>query len=177
MQFGFRLSLSALILICSVQVSASQTVPLTNPAKENIPEPTPQHFACNTGYSAQQCHVQMTVLRLLLDKYGASRLGGWTWILIKSDDWKALQRQHRMDPDSPAFTVLDRRETFLEEALVSPVSTRRIELVRQWSLGMNDLLTLAVTHELGHALCNEKNEKKADAYGEELRKGITPDCK
>jgi hypothetical protein len=176
MQFSFRLSLSALILIGSVQFSASQTLPLTNLAKETIPE-VPQHFVCNTGYSVGQCHEQMTVLRLLLAKYGASRLGGWTWVLIKSDDWKAIQRQHRMDPDSPAFTVLDRRETFFDEALVSPATTRRIELVRQWSLGMDDLLKLAVTHELGHALCNEKNEKKADKYGEELRKGIKPDCK
>jgi hypothetical protein len=78
----------------------------------------------------------MAVLRPLLDKYGAGRLGDRTWVLVKSDDWKALQRQHQMDPDSPAFTVLDRRETFFEEALVSSVTTRRVELVRQWSLGM-----------------------------------------
>jgi hypothetical protein len=177
MQFCFRLSLSALLLICSVQFSPSQTVPLANSAKEDIPQPARQHFVCNTGYSVQECHEQMAVLRLLLDNYRAGRLGDWTWILIKSDDWKALQRPHRMDPDSPAFTVLDRRETFFDEALVSPVSTRRIELIRQWSMGMDDLLKLAVTHELGHALCNEKNEKQADAYGEELRKGITPNCK
>jgi hypothetical protein len=82
-----------------------------------------------------------------------------------------------MDPDSPAFTVLDRRETFFEEALVSPVTTRRVELVRQWSLGMDGLLNLAVTHELGHALCNEKNEKKADGYGERLRSGQAVVCK
>jgi len=119
----------------------------------------------------------MVVLRPLLDQYGASRLGVWTWILVKSVDWKALQRQHGMDPESPAFTVLDRRETFFEEALVSPVTTRRVELVRQWSLGMDDLLKLAVTHELGHAICNEKNERKADAYGEELRNGVILACK
>jgi hypothetical protein len=181
MQSSFRLSLFTLILTCpllfSAQFSASQTVPLTNPAKADVPEPVPQHFVCNTGYTPQQCHEQMAVLRPLLDKYGASRLGEWTWVLVKSDDWKELQLKHRMDPNSPAFSVLDRRETFFEEALVSPVAPRRVELVRQWSLGMDDLLKLAVTHELGHALCNEKNEKKADAYGEELRKGNTVSCK
>ena len=176
MQSSFRLSLSTVILTCAVQFAASQTVPLTNPAKEEAAQQAPQHFVCNTGYSAQQCHEQMSVLRPLLDQYGAGRLGDWTWVLVKSDDWKALQRQHRMDPDSPAFTVLDRRETFFEEALVSPVTERRVELVRQWSLGMDDLLKLAVTHELGHALCNEKNERKADAYGEQLRKGEPVQC-
>jgi len=119
----------------------------------------------------------MAILRPLLDKYEAARLGDWTWVLVKSEDWKALQVAHRMDPGSPAFSVLDRRETFFEEALVNPVTERRIELVRQWRVGMDDLLKLAVTHELGHALCNEKNEKKADIYGEELRKGVTLACK
>ena len=177
MQSSSRLSLSTLILTSAVQLAASQTVSLTSPAKAEAAPQVPQHFVCNTGYSAKQCHEQMSVLRPLLDKYGAGRLGDWTWVLVKSDDWKELQRQHRMDPDSPAFTVLDRRETFFEEALVSPVTTRRVELVRQWSLGMDDLLNLAVTHELGHALCKEKNEKKADAYGEELRKGQLVQCK
>jgi len=177
MQSGFRLSLFTLVLICSVQFSASQTVPLTNPAKADVPEPVGQHFVCNAGYTPQQCHEQMAVLRPVLDKYGAGRLGDWTWVLVKSADWKELQLKHRMDPDSPAFTVLDRRETFFEEALVSPVTTRRVELVRQWSLGMDDLLKLAVTHELGHAMCNERNERKADAYGKQLRSGQAVVCR
>lgn len=177
MQSSVRFSLSTLILTCAVQFAASQTLSLTNLSKADVPQQVPQHFVCNTGYSAHQCHVQMSVLRPLLDKYGAGRLGDWTWVLVKSEDWKALQRGHGMDPDSPAFTVLDRRETFFEEALVSPVTERRIELVRQWSLGTDDLLKLAVTHELGHALCNEKNEKKADAYGEQLRKGEPVQCR
>ena len=177
MQSSFRRSVSTLVLTFAVQLATAQTVALTNPAKGDVPQSPLQHFVCNTGYTPQQCHEQMSVLRPLLEKYGAGRLGDWTWVMVKSDDWKALQRGHRMDPDSPAFSVLDRRETFFEEALVSPVTTRRIELVRQWSLGMDDLLKLAVTHELGHALCNEKSEKKADAYGEELRKGVAVVCK
>ncbi|MGA7318520.1 MAG: hypothetical protein WBX22_31655 [Silvibacterium sp.] len=177
MQSSFRQSISALLLTCAVQFAVSQTVPLTNPAKEEAAQQVPQHFVCNTGYSAQQCHEQMSVLRPMLDKYGAGRLGDWTWVLVKSDDWKELQRKHRMDPDSPAFTVLDKRETFFEEALMSPIAPRRIELVTRWSSGMDDLLKLAVTHELGHALCNERNEWKADANGEQLRKGQPVQCK
>ena len=131
MQFSFRLSLSTAILTCAIQLAAPQTVSLTNPTREEAAQQAPQHFVCNTGYSPQQCHTQMSVLSALLDKYGADRLGDWTWVLVKSDDWEALQRQHRMDPDSPAFTVLDRRETFFEEALVSTVTTRRVELIKQ----------------------------------------------
>jgi hypothetical protein len=129
------------------------------------------------GYSAQECHEQTSVLRPLLDKYGSGRLGDWTWVLVKSEDWKTLRHTHGMDPNSPAFSALNQRETFFEEALVSPVTARRAELIRHWSLGMDDLLKLAVTHELGHALCNERNEKKADAYGEQLRQGEPVGCK
>jgi hypothetical protein len=103
-----------------------------------------RNISSATPDSAQQCHEQMSVLRPLLDKYGAGHLGDWTWVLVKSQDWKAIQHVHGMDPDSPAFTVLNRRVTFFEEALVSPVPERRVELIRQWSLGMDDLLKLAV---------------------------------
>ena len=177
MYSSFRFTLSTLILTFALQLGIAQTVPLTDSARMDIPQLVPQHFVCNTGYTLQQCHQQMSVLRLLLNKYGAGRLGDWTWVLVKSDDWMDMKRQHRMDPDSPAFTVLDRRETFFEEALVSSVTVRQVELVRQWSLGLDDLLKLAVTHELGHALCNEKNERKADAYGEQLRRGVAVVCK
>jgi hypothetical protein len=177
MQSSFKLNVSTLLLTLSVQLTAAQALTAPNTTTEKAPAPAPHHFSCNTGYSQQECHAQMSVLRPLLDKYGASRLSGWTWVLIKSQDWKAIQSVHGMDPDSPAFTVLDRHETFFEEALLTPVPERRVELIRQWSLGMDDLLKLAVTHELGHALCNERNERKADAYGELLREGKDVQCK
>ena len=166
MQPRLRFCLTVGTLACAMKLAVCQAV-----------APAPQRFVCNTGYSIEQCHVQMAVLRSLLSRYGGALVGEWTWILVKSDDWKAILLQHRMDPDSPAFTVLDRRETFFEEALVNPVTVRRIELVRKWSLGIDDLLALAVTHELGHALCNEKSERKADGYGEELRRGEVVVCK
>jgi hypothetical protein len=176
-QPSIRLSLSTILLPCFVPLATSQIVSSANTANLPVSSQAAQRFVCNTGYSLQQCHEQMSVLRPLLEKYGAGHLGEWTWVLVKSQDWMALQRLHAMDPGSPAFTVLDRRETFFEEALVGPVTARRVELIRQWSLGMDDLLNLAVTHELGHALCHERNERTADAYGEQLRKGQPVECK
>jgi Zn-dependent peptidase ImmA (M78 family) len=35
----------------------------------------------------------------------------------------------------------------------------------------------AITHELGHAICQEKNERLANEYGKELRQGKIPRCK
>jgi len=119
----------------------------------------------------------MEVLRGTLARYPSGTLGEWTWVLVRSQDWKPIKRRLRLDPDSPAFSFLPRRETFIEEALVAPVPGRSAELIVHWSSSIDDLLTLAITHELGHALCNEQDEHKADAYGRLLRTGRLPDCR
>ncbi|MGI8773366.1 MAG: hypothetical protein ACR2JE_18230 [Acidobacteriaceae bacterium] len=118
----------------------------------------------------------MEVLRGVLARYPSGTLGEWTWVLVRSGDWKPMKRRLRLDSDSPAFSFLARRETFIEEALVAPVPGRSAELIVHWSSSIDDLLTLAITHELGHALCNEQDEHKADAYGRLLRTGRLPDC-
>jgi hypothetical protein len=144
------------------------------------PRPVPgtqAHFVCNTGYSAELCRRQMEVLRGVLARYPTGALGEWTWVLVRSEDWKLIKRRHHLDPDSPAFSFMPGRETFIEEALVAPVPLRRAELIKHWSSSIDDLLTLAITHEMGHALCNEQDEHKADAYGRLLRTGRLPDCR
>jgi hypothetical protein len=47
---------------------------------------------------------------------------------------------------------------------------------RSLPIGSFVLFGLIGTHELRHARCNERNEKKADAYGEEPRKGHAVQC-
>lgn len=136
-----------------------------------------QHLVCNTGYSLQQCRLQLTVLKRVLDRYSADRLGDWTWVLVRSDDWKRVKAGIGLDPGSPAFTALVRRQTFIEEALVSPVPGRSAELIQHWSTSIDDLLTLAVTHELGHALCRETGGHQADAYGKLLWAGKELSCR
>jgi hypothetical protein len=54
---------------------------------------------------------------------------------------------------------------------------RAAELQREWLMPREQLLDLAVTHELGHALCSEPNEAVADRFGEELRRGHRPHCR
>jgi hypothetical protein len=136
-----------------------------------------QHFVCNTGYSLEECQRQMKILHAALDRHQAVNLGDWTWVLVRSMDWKPLKAKLRLNPDSPAFTALENRETFFEEALVAPVPGRSAELIKSWSSSMDDLLDLAVSHELGHALCHEHGEFKADSYGRSLREGKPIDCK
>jgi len=104
-------------------------------------------------------------------------LGPWTWVLVRSQDWKPISRMLRLNPESPAFTALEPRETFLEEALFLHDPLRTAELMEEWQRSMPKLLELAVTHELGHAICEEPNEAAADHIAEELRKGRLMRCR
>jgi hypothetical protein len=116
-----------------------------------------QHFVCNTGYTPQECLVAMTVLRKALAKYPVDALGEWTWVVVRSVDWKRILLERGFDPNNPAFSYLPRRETFFDGSLVVKVSARGVELSGRWHMSIEDLLDLAIRHELAHALCNEPN--------------------
>jgi hypothetical protein len=121
-----------------------------------------QQFVCNTGYKQKECNEETVALRKALANYPVAQLGNWTWILVRSEDWKVIKLLRGLDPDSPAFTFTPKRETFIEEALVTQVPVRARELLLKWAMNRRDLLDLAVRHELGHALCNDANERNAD---------------
>ena len=77
-----------------------------------------------------------------------------------------------MDHDSPAVTLLDDETILLEESLISPHAARAAELMHAFKIDLNDLLDVAIAHELGHAICREKNEFKAESIGREMRRQI-----
>ena len=135
-----------------------------------------QKFVCNTGYSVPDCIRQISALREALKPYRPERLGAWTWVLVKSADWKAILLPRGLSTDSPAFTVPDKRQTFLEEALFVRVPNRSAELLRFWSVPLDKMLDLAITHELGHAVCNMQDEHIADSFGKQLREGRNAEC-
>jgi hypothetical protein len=133
-------------------------------------------FFCNTGYRPRDCSKQIAVLRARLQHFYSGELHGWTWILVSSEDWRPILLRVGKDPDSPAFSILEKRQTFLEEALFSPNGSRGAQLLRKWSLPLDRLLDLAITHELGHIVCNDTDERRADDYGRALRSGKTSVC-
>lgn len=135
-----------------------------------------QEFHCHTGYPLAQCQRDIVQLKSILTHYPVHALGHWTWVLIRSEDWNPISRRLGLNPDSPAFTALEPRETFLEEALFIHDAERTSELMKEWQRSMPELLELAVSHELGHALCADPNEAAAQRFGEELRNGRTPRC-
>lgn len=134
----------------------------------SIAAPTFQ-FICNAGYNVRDCDVQVNQLGGILVRMDLSPLGDWTWVLVRSQDWKPILRRVGRDPKSPAFTILEKRQIFLEEALFNTVPARSRELLEGWRMPLDQLRIFAVTHELGHALCQETDEARAKAYAEQLR--------
>ena len=121
-----------------------------------------QHFFCNTGYALDPCLAQLATLKTVVAKYPIEALGEWTWVLVRSQAWKPLVQMLGLNADSPAFTCLETKTTFIEEALVAKVAGRANELVKRWHMGTTELLHTAVEHEMGHAVCHSLKEEKAN---------------
>ena len=164
---GLGIAAQVLLVVCQ-----SQTILKAAPPDGSAV----QHLVCDGGYTLTKCRADMAVLRKVLTKYRADELGEWTWVLVRSADWKYFVTPRGMDPDSPALTYLPRRETFIEEALVATVPNREGELIVRWGMSTDDLLELAVAHELAHVLCNERSEAKANRAARTLLDGKRLSC-
>ena len=67
-------------------------------------------------------------------------------------------------------------ETLWESSLFSATAARNDELRHVFGVSGEALLELAVNHELGHSVCHDQDERKANEYGRELRLTKTVDC-
>jgi hypothetical protein len=139
---------------------------------------TPEfRFACHTGYTQAECDAQVKQLRRVLATFELTPLDEWTWILVKSEDWAPILRRVGRDPDSPAFTLLENRQTFLDAALFDRRPDRARTLLDKWRLPLDEILPFAVTHELGHALCRERDEQRTNRYAADLRATGRTECR
>ena len=136
-----------------------------------------QQFACNTGYTKQECQAATAVLKSALARYPVDALGQWTWVLVRTVDWKHLLDAKAMNVNNPAFSNLTRRKTFLDGSLVDGVSIRAMELRLIWHMPAEELLDFAIRHELAHAFCNEPDEFKANRIAIRLKNGTLPLCR
>ena len=90
-----------------------------------------QRFLCARPYSISECDKQVAILQAALRRFPIEGLGPWTWVLVRSEDRKPILTRVRMDPNSPAFSILERRQTFLEEALLVANPKRQLELLNR----------------------------------------------
>ena len=100
----------------------------------------------------------------------------WSFVLVPSYKWPDLVRAVGGSTRSPAFTIFEQRTTVMESSLFSATATRSAEFLEVFGVTGEALLELTVSHELGHCVCFDPDERKAEDYGRELREGRIPDC-
>jgi len=174
----FRLILLAsLLMVIAFLFSANPLAAQANSGAGDQNQISRQRFACNVGFTPKECQLAATVLRKALSRYPLEALGEWKWVLVRSEDWKPILSERRADSNVPAFSYLPKRETFLDSALVAGPSIHGAELSALWHMTTEDLLDLAIRHELAHALCKDGNEITTDRAAIALKNGMPLSCR
>jgi hypothetical protein len=135
-----------------------------------------QHFSCTVDYALTKCVHDLQRLHRLLEQYNADGLGDWQWVVVSRAEWKPLCVKLGVDFRSPAMTSFLDHQAFFDEALFDEDPIRARELVRKFGAPWKELLALAVTHELGHAVCRDVAETRAEFFAEELRQHRSGRC-
>jgi hypothetical protein len=135
-----------------------------------------QEFLCYAEPDHNECLENIAKLQAELVRYSTNLPRNWTWIIVGSQDWQSLLLKLHLDGRSPAFTDINARQSFLEGTLFLPNPARTEELVRNLGVPADQLLTLAVSHELGHAICHGVDEAIANRVSDQLRRGRNVEC-
>jgi len=139
--------------------------------------PAAIEFYCTEKYSRPDCKNDISHLLVTLSHYGLEKLGAWSFVVESTGEWQnTLERLH-LPPQTQAFSALKDKMTVLSQSLFSGKLDRRAELMRLYHVGADQLLEVAIAHELGHAFCREMDEVAATAYGELLRAGVFVGCR
>jgi hypothetical protein len=133
-------------------------------------------FSCTTDYDPSECLTSVALLAKVLERYPTERMGQWTFVLAGSARWRQTVKKLGGDPESPAFSELSARVTVLKDELFETADSRQAMLARRYGMPPASILDYAVTHEMGHAICGERQENLADKFGLDLRRGIAPTC-
>jgi hypothetical protein len=167
-------TLLCLFALCVLRLPAN-AAEATDPSQRNAL--AAQQFFCNAGYDHAACLQHAARLKTLLLTYPSFQLGSWSWIIVRSEDWQPLLLRLRLDQRTPAFSALEQRSTFLEEALFHPNPKRADELQGLFHTPADQLLKVAVAHELAHASCHEMDENAANRIADRLLHGQPIDCR
>jgi hypothetical protein len=105
----------------------------------------------------------VAALRKALAPYPLELLGEWSFYLVLAPEWKPIALSDGGPAVSPAFTLLLGHSTVMDRSLWCGSADRTIQL-EKWS-GMPAgpaFVDFALTHELGHGICQVKNERLAN---------------
>jgi hypothetical protein len=173
-----KLSIAIAILLSSslhAQTTLLKVVPVTI---GRLPAGIPPsiRFACTDDYDAKQCAADSETLVSVLKNYPANMLGEWTFVLAGSGHWRSAVLALGGKPGSPAFSDLGSRVTVLEDAFFAGHGQGLSELMSRSGMPPHQLLEYALTHELGHAICQDRDEIRADKYALLLRRKSVAVC-
>jgi hypothetical protein len=135
-----------------------------------------QHLSCSSGYDRQECEEHLTRLKTVLVQYPIDRLKGWSWIVVSSEEWRPLLCRLHLDSRSIAFSSVEQHTVVLEEVLFLQHGARTEKLAHNLRVPVEQLISMAVSHELGHVFCRSADEEAADRVAEQLRKGKHFEC-
>jgi len=128
-EMRFRCALSLLVGMFIAMPAWSE--PQLNVIKLKLANSGGQEFLCVSPYTISQCEEQVAKLRSVLDRCNAKTLGKWTWVLIRSEDWKQiLGCQLQLNINSPAFINLQMRQTFFRGCLIRVEATATDRITR-----------------------------------------------
>ena len=161
------LLIAVLFAACAAQTQTLRVVPVHLEGTDLIPKTI--QFFCTQDYDRQACLKDSIALRLALAPYPLDQVGAWSFVLASSGEWKNLVHGLGGDPTSPAFSIIEQGTTVVESSLFSATPSRKKELLLMFGVIGKALLDLAVTHEMGHAICHDQDERRADDYGRGLR--------
>ena len=138
--------------------------------------PAAIQFYCTENYPRAECQNDISILSRVLAHYPLEKLGAWSFILGSSDEWEPIMTRLRLPLHCPAFSLLGGNKTVFSQTLFTSPVDRRAELMRLFGVPSDQLLDLAIAHELAHVFCGELGEASASAYGEQFRAGHPPNC-
>ena len=131
---------------------------------------------CTERYVQRACLRDATQLHLALARYPVELLGEWSFVLLPAKDWQATITALGHREDTPAFSILDAHVTVLESSLFAPSPARRKQLFEKFGRSGEALLELAITHEIVHGVCMDKDERRVEADRERLRQSKRLEC-
>lgn len=157
------------VLACSLASSLTASGQIVNVSVFEQFRAHDQHFSCTVEYAPAKCVHDLQQLHRLLERYNADSLGEWQWVVVSRSEWKPFCVKLGVDFRSPAMTSFVDHQAFFDEALFDMDPSRSAELIRKFGAPWKELLPLAVTHELGHAVCRDTTEARAEFFAEDLR--------
>jgi hypothetical protein len=161
------------LLACNVPRGVAASTPLmTVSVRGPFMVENQEQLYCDSSYSLPECRTQIEALKRALQLYPTALLPNWKWVLVRAERWKPLAASLHLNTESPAITLLDDNTTLLEESLIAPRAERAAELINSYKIALDQLLDVAIAHELGHAICHEQNELRADEIGRDIRRQI-----